>query len=173
MPLIPRKHPRRVIQALFIAVVLLASAPISAEDYDDEYDYEYEEYDIDEAIVLEPSAESVHDHALEIANSGDLKRALPLFQKAVDLDPMRETFQSNLGYVLSWLLFKKWQLLSHRLSLRYFRVTQMRLNALDDALVSFTKGLRVNPSSTLIEDNLKALRRKCTFLLCPACILLY
>jgi hypothetical protein len=36
----------------------------------------------------------------------------------------------------------------------------MRLNALDDALVSFTKGLRVNPASTLIEDNLKALRRK-------------
>jgi nitrate reductase beta subunit len=99
MPRVSWKHQRRVIQALFIAVVILASSPISAEDYDDEYDYEYEEYESDESNVLGPSAESVHDQALEIANGGDLKRALPLFQKAVDLDPMRETFQSNLGYV--------------------------------------------------------------------------
>lgn len=59
-----------------------------------------------------------------------------MFKRAADLNPEKDTFWSNYG------------------------VTQMRLNLLDDALISYTKGLRLNPTSDLISENMKALRRK-------------
>lgn len=93
------KHLRRATQALLVALVLLASASVFAEEYDDEYDEYGDEVSSLEFGVLGPSAESFHDQALEIANTGDLKRALPLFQKAADLSPTHETYQSNLGLV--------------------------------------------------------------------------
>jgi Flp pilus assembly protein TadD len=84
--------------------------------------------------------ESVHEQALVLANEGDLEQALPYFKRAAQLDPSKETYWSNLG------------------------VTQMRLNLLDDALVSFTRGSRINPDSSLINENINALQGDKSFL---------
>ena len=62
-----------------------------------------------------------------------------LFRQAAELDPKKEAFWSNLG------------------------VTQMRLNLLDEALISYTRGLRVNPGSSLIKSNMKALQEHLSF----------
>ena len=116
------------------------------DDDDDDYDYDDAYYDnsyLDyQGVVADVTnaadAEFMHERALAAANQGNLQEALPLFKRAAELNPEKDTFWSNYG------------------------VTQMRLNMLDDALVSYTKGLRLNPTSSLIKENMKALKRKCT-----------
>ena len=80
------------------------------------------------------AAEVIHEEALATANRGNLHEALTMFKKATEVWPKKDVFWSNLG------------------------VTEMRLGLLDDALFSYTRGLRLNPKSKLIADNMNALR---------------
>ena len=137
---------------LRILLLLLSFMPLCAdkgfdllEDDEGYYEYDYEA-DYEEAyldyrgvvadVTNAADAEFTHERALAAANQGNLQEALPLFKRAAELNPEKDTFWSNYG------------------------VTQMRLNLLDEALVSYTKGLRLNPSSDLIKENMKALKRK-------------
>lgn len=83
--------------------------------------------------TAQEDAELMHENALSEANDGNLEEALPLFKKATELNPNEDSYWSNYG------------------------VTLMRLSYLDEALLAYTRGLRVNPRSQLIKDNMKAL----------------
>lgn len=79
-------------------------------------------------------AEATHEQALAVANQGGIQEALVLFKRAVELWPHKDVYWSNLG------------------------VTEMRMGLLDDALFSYTRGLRLNPKSKLITENMNALK---------------
>jgi Flp pilus assembly protein TadD len=105
----------------------------------DEYDFFEDEDDdlpseLHVSAIAKEEAERLHTQAMALAQDGQISDALNLFHQARDLNPAKDVYWSNLG------------------------VTQMRLNLLDDALVSLTTGEKLNPTSTLIQENLKALR---------------
>lgn len=79
-------------------------------------------------------AEASHEQALAIANQGRIQEALVHFKRAVEVWPHKDVYWSNLG------------------------VTEMRMGLLDDALFSYTRGLRLNPKSKLITENMNALK---------------
>ena len=79
-------------------------------------------------------AEQLHAEALTLANQGNMHEAHEKFKRATEVWVHKDIYWSNLG------------------------VTQMRLGMLDDALLSYTRGLKLNPASTLILENMNALQ---------------
>jgi len=83
----------------------------------------------------ESDASIAHDQALANGNEGNLEAALPLFKRATELNPKDDTYWSNYG------------------------VTLMRLSYLDEALVAYTRALRLKPTSELAKANMGALQQ--------------
>jgi Flp pilus assembly protein TadD len=79
--------------------------------------------------------EDANAEAIKVAEMGMLMEAVPLFQRAIELDPLHPDYHSNLG------------------------VTYMRLHNYPAARSAFNEALRINPSHRLTLDNLVELAR--------------
>ena len=106
----------------------MGDAEGDSEDHQDFWDKLPSDPASDDPPVSSP--DGLTDHAIKIAESGDLERALGIFTKVAELDPRKGSAWVNLA------------------------VTQMRLIRLREARESFNRALAIEPGNPMLASNL-------------------